>query len=270
VTGNADFTGLSFQPDAILLASVGHTTAPPATTVHANLTVGAATSSSAQAFMAAWDRDGITTAACGYAANALQCVSILESSISLAWRGAFVSFLSNGFRINWVEVLTGGPYIFGLALKGGSYRVGDLTTSTTLNATMTESGFGFQPTGLFFFSACDVVTADNVVGTGARVALGAATSTTKRGTHTFGSLHSAATSNIAVGVEHDEAYQSANVTTGATDGLLDINSIDSGGFTGIMDDGDSIASFVGYLAVGNATTAFVGDEDGLWYSPVAA
>ncbi len=59
-----------------------------------------------------------------------------------------------------------------------------------------------------------------------------------------------ADSETARAVEHDEVY--ANIATDDTiEGLLDIKSIDSDGFTCVMDDPDPSAAFVPYMAFGD-------------------
>src|SRR4030095_5297250 len=265
-TGNADFTGLSFQPDAILLFSVGLATAPPASAVSWQLSLGVATGSGAQGVVGAVDPDALGAPAPGGYGYGGECVALPTTSTLVTFRAAFVSFLSNGFRLNWLEVDgTTQPYIFGLALKGGSYLVCNLLTKLDTTTTMVESSFGFQPSGLFFLGTGNPPSTQATTSLQAVLVQGAATSTTNRGTQGWASK-SGASSTCGSTLQHAECYADVTpATPGTLKSMMDIQSIDSGGFTSIMDDADSVAAYVTYLAMGNGaggavdfTSAIVG------------
>jgi hypothetical protein len=252
-TGNADVTSLSFQPDAILLFSVGYATAPPAVTVTNLLSIGVATGAGAQGVIAGIDPDAFGTITAGGYGYGGECVALQSSSTAVAFRASFVSFLSNGFRLNWLEVDGATqPYVMGLALKGGSYLVGDLLTQTDTTTPMVEASFGFQPTALFFLGYGKAQSTQDTATNTYALSLGAATSPSNRGAQGVLSKNGPS-SSCGVALEHDACYvDQVNASPGTLDSLLGLQSIDSGGFTAIMDDADSVQSYVTYLAMGNA------------------
>lgn len=248
--GNADFTGLSFQPDAVLLFSVGYATAPPAATTNNLLSIGVATAST-QGVTAWYDNDASANADSACYGRGDECVALFASATSLNFRAAFVSFLSNGFRLNWSEVAGGTqPYIHGLALKGGNYLVGDITMSTTLNATQAESGFGFQPTGALFLSHGYALSTADVPDASGVGSVGAMSSATNRGAQGWGSVDGNGTAACVPALEQDEILVSADGFGGAG-ALLDMQSVDSDGFTTIV-DAPLVALRVTYLAFGSS------------------
>lgn len=263
-TGNADVTSLSFQPDALVLFSVGHPTVPAAATTTARLSLGVVAGGQ-QGVAAYEDVNGLGTTDTASYNYGGECVALFTNATTINFRAAFVSFLSNGFRLNWLEVDgSTQPYVVGLALKGGSYLVGNLLTQTDTVTTMVESGFGFQPTGVLLLSSTDAQSTQDSPGAHARMSIGAFTSPTNRGVQACMSQDASANSNAGSTVQHDACY--ARVTTaGALDALMDVQSVDSDGFTGIMDDADVAQAYVTYLAFGNAGVAFLGDDDACWY-----
>lgn len=248
-TGNADFTGLSFQPDAILLFSAGITTAPPSTATSHLLSIGAATGT-AQAVFACMDVDAGGNSATGSYSQLTECVALMASATSITFRASFVSFLSNGFRLNWVEVTTGQPYIFGLALKGGSYLVGDISVPATLNATQVETGFGFQPSGALFLTDANTVPTADVSNTNLYASIGAMSSASNRGAQGWNSAHNTTTAQCTTAVDHDAVL----VVPGnaVVVGLVDVQSVESDGFTTIVDLAMGGAVSVWYLACGSS------------------
>lgn len=247
--GNADFTGLSFQPDAILLFSAGITTAPPAVTTNNMLSIGMATAS-AQGVAAWYDNDASNSSDTASYGRTGECITLFASATSLTFHAALVSFLSNGFRLNWSEATTGQPYIHGLALKGGSYRVDDITMSDTLNTTQAETSFGFPPTGALFVSHCTTFFTADTPEVDAVGSIGAMSSASNRGAQGWASTDATGNATCGALLEHDEIL--ACVTgSGLRQQLLDMSSVDSDGFTTIVDLA-GVQAQVFYLAFGSS------------------
>lgn len=254
-TGDQDTTSLSFQPDCLLFFSGNGTVAPPAAQGGSSLMIGAA-SSSGQGVWVGAGRDAQATTLTRTYCTAGECIALLTVATlnTTASRADFVSFLSNGFRLNWPE-RSSNRYIFFLALKGGNYRVDNLLTRTDGND-IAETGFGFQPTSALFLSHGQVESTSDTTQTQDRLAIGAFSSLTDRGAQAALDENAVADSEVTTAIEFDEVY--ANIKTDSTiDGLMDVKSIDSDGFTMVMDDADPSAAFVWYVAFGPAAAGGV-------------
>jgi hypothetical protein len=174
---------------------------------------------------------------------------------SIPARAEFISMDATGFTVNRLE----GTALwarFYLALKGGSYRVGNNVTSVTGAATIVESGFGFAPKAVLVFSACRATSTQDVATAPWHTSMGAATGPSERGAQ--GSISRSAIADAVVGtaIEHDAVYVSqTDATPPAIDGLMDISSFDADGITYIMDDGDGAARRFFSVAFGDAPAA---------------
>lgn len=172
---------------------------------------------------------------------------------SVTSRADFVSFLSNGFRINWAESATA-RRVHWVALKGGSYIVGNLLTQTDTVTDIAETGFGFQPSGALFVSHGQAESTSDTAQDHDRLSIGAFDSTSSR--VAMGTLDedNLGDSEVTTAHEFDEVYVSIS-TASAIQGLMDIKSVESDGLTMIMDDADPAQAFVWYMAVGAVAAA---------------
>ena len=173
---------------------------------------------------------------------------------SIEQRADFVSFdATPGFTVNWLEVNAAtASYIHALVIKGGNYTVGDFVTSTTLNASIVLSGFGFPPACAIIASACRAQSTADAPTADAEFSIGAFDSATSRGAQTVYADDAAATMIEGFGVEFDEVYINMAPATDALDGLVDIQSVDSDGATLNQDDADPSANWCWYWAAGEA------------------
>lgn len=252
-TGDQDTTSLAFQPDSILFFSAQNATAPPTAAVQAQMMIGAATSSSAQGVWAGTSRNGQAAIAARSYCTAGECIALQAVTGAPNGRADFVSFLSNGFRINWAE-RAALRYVFFLALKGGNYTVGNLLTQTDTVTDIVESSFGYQPTGALLVSHGQAESTSDTDQGHDRLSIGAFSGTAARGAQGTLDEDTLADSEVTAAMEFDEVY--VNIKTDSTiDGLMDIKSIDSDGFTTIMDDADPAQAFVWYMAFGPAAAA---------------
>lgn len=255
-TGVANETSLAFQPDCVLFFSFGNLNAAPFIATDASMMIGAATGVSNQAVWAGMSNDGSGSAvANGYGYDG-ECIAIPSSTAnSTDGRAAFNGFLSNGFSLNWLERSSTRRVAF-LALKGASFRVGNFTTQTDTTTPMVQSGFGFSPSAALLVSACRAKDTQDTPSDHSALSIGAFTSTSSRNAQAFLEEDGPTTMDVGVAIEYDSVY--ARIDSAAAKaivGLMDVQSVDSDGFTTIMDDADPSAAFVWYLAVGPAAAA---------------
>jgi len=257
-TGNQDIATVGFQPDAVLFFSAMIAADPPGTAVDSTMMIGAAAGSTpADAVWAGGSNDAATTSQTISYSRAGESIALFDSALTAGTatdgRAEVSSWLSNGFRLNWIEKAAACTptcrRIHYLALKGGQYLVGDLLTQTDTTTAVVESGFGFQPKATFLVSHSATQSTQDAVQDHDSWTAGAFTSATERGTHGTWDQDNTAAAEVTGGVDHDEVYVNIG-TNEAQEGLMDVQSVDSGGFTLIMDDADTSQSFVWYLAFG--------------------
>lgn len=183
-TGNFDITTVGFQGDFLLLFST-NATALDTNTAHASFNIGFCDGTNA-ALASVLSEDGSassdTRRYIRTAAAQLEILAQLSNASDVCvQRNSFVSWLSNGFRLNAVETTATAVQIFALVLKGGKYNVGNFLTQTS-TGNFSKTGLPFLPKALFMVgnTATAQQTVD-VAAVGARCIMGAATSSSARG-----------------------------------------------------------------------------------------
>jgi hypothetical protein len=254
-TGTQDITSLSFQPDFLLVFGVRSTNNTGTISADSVFFIGAATSASEQAVLSGSSNDGAATSQTMSYARAGELIAIAEATaVSMDTRAELSTMLSNGFRLNWTEKALATLWKFNfVAIKGGRFKIGDLLTQTDTVTSIAETSFGFIPSAAMFFSHMKAQNASDTVSDHDSWSVGAFSSTSDRRAAAIMDQDNAGTAVVSAALEHDEVY--INLTTaGAVQGLMDISSIDSDGFTAIMDDADPSQNFVWYFAVGASAT----------------
>jgi hypothetical protein len=254
-TGTQQVTGVtSFQPDGLLMTSCMFGSSTQSTIGLWGL--GAAVSSSQQAVLSVGSRNGVGDANnASYCLEGPECFAVLDATNANpppVMRAAYTQSSATGFDLSWAEIgFTGTRLIYFLALQGVDMAIGSLTTQTDTVTDITTTGLGFQPSAVMFFSAARPESSADASSVGLHASIGAATSATERGAQAWMEENIAASGLMesAIAVEHDAVY--INISTSDTvQGLMDLKSIDSNGFTCIMDDADPSGSFVWWMAFG--------------------
>lgn len=140
--------------------------------------------------------------------------------------------------------------------KAGSFNI---DTSKTVGQTQAISGVGFQPTVVLFWWGGSSATSGGVSGGNISPGFGAMKSGTERfGVSSF-SLDGSADSDAAC-TQYSSLCITAFAASSGRDGYMDYSSMDSDGFTIIVDEQFSVAFRVSYLALGGTdlTDVFVG------------
>ncbi len=160
-TGSVSYTGVGFQPDAIIGISAGFTTAPPNGSIAVNgysmLSVagrggGIITQSATGMFSA--DAVSPTNTSNFLDTNCL--ISMPGASETIAFQAALTSFDNDGFTANWTTT-SGGAYFWFLCLKGLQLQSMAARQKTTIGA-QAYAGSGFTPKGLIVFGGGNVPT----------------------------------------------------------------------------------------------------------------
>jgi len=251
-TGDQDITTVGFQPDAVIFLSAMIGSDAAGTNVDSQFMLGFAAGTgnpNEVVWTGASDDIADPTDTASYHRSG-EAIARLDTFVDgVCYRAQVSAWLSNGFRLNYPESCGGTRRVHYLALKGGSYVIGDLLTSTTTGATITESGFGFSPKAALFVSHNKAQSTVDTAQNHDEVSIGAFSSTTARGAQCVLDEFGVADTDVGTAVEHDQVYCNLD-TNMAVEGLMGIQTVDSDGFTLVMDDQDPAASFVGYIAFG--------------------
>lgn len=238
--GNYSTTGVGFKPDALITA-MPNVTLPNGNADAFYFNLGMATGSSNQGTVWGYSQDGATTAnTLGYGYNGETIV------YGNAARDSFVSFDNDGFTLNHLEGTTTAFVYWFIALKGGRYSVGDITTRTDGNDI--QETVGFNPLALLISSANRTLSTQDTLTDHNRISVGATTSPNNRVVTAWSDEDALGDTETAYANYSSAVY--AYVKDDAIVGLMDIKSIDQNGFTSVMDYTDPSACWVNYLAIG--------------------
>jgi len=261
VAGNWDTTSLSFQPTFVSFLGTPFSGALPQSN-GADTSTGFGwarvdadgTSNIAQGVWVGGANDGALDMQTISYCNDAECYAAFNTTPSgLFVRETFVQALSNGFRLNQTGTEVN-LKILAIAVKAGSANIkaGSLLTRTD-GADIVVSSVGHQPKGLLFLSHCKTESTPGTVQDDDEWSMGCATSATERVARGVIDNDADADSNIGTAVEYDEVYINQDVSDPPViEGLMDLKSIESNGFTCVMDDTDPAAAFVLWLSVGDA------------------
>jgi hypothetical protein len=258
-TGNFDTTTVGFQGNFLMLFST-NATALNTNTLHAAFNIGFSDGTNAALHSSLAEDGSASSDTRRYLRSAASQLDILarlsESNENAIQRLSFVSWLSNGFRLNAVETTASATQIFALVLQGGRYAVGDFASITSINP-ITETGLSFQPKGLFVTGHGSSGAAQHTVDsptTENQITLGAAVSTTARAAH-WTHDGDASTTNVLKRnkqVADKVAIRYDTSTPPVVVGDIDFNSFTSGGFILDQEDADSAQFMHIYFVVGDS------------------
>lgn len=144
-----------------------------------------------------------------------------------------------------------------LALKGGSYAIGNFLTATDTTAFTEAHGMSVTPKGAMFFSANRVEDTQDIPTAHWEWSVGASDGTNNTAQY-IRSKDAAGNADDFRAVEHNESYINASsATTQAIEGLGHVNSFDATNINLQMTDADPAASFVWYVAMADSRKSFI-------------
>jgi hypothetical protein len=246
----------NFQPSVTFFASIG-AAAGTGTRVDSTYSFGAATSSTGEGVIGGGSNDAAATMATGSYCRSGEAVGVHggNPASSPDIRAEFVSHNAGpgGFTLNWLE--RGTSYrVLWCSIAGGDWAVGNLLTRTDGND-IAVTGLASQPAAVLMVSGNKAeTTQDAAPGTHDEWSMGAATSTTERVVQHVASRSGNTDSFVFRTARTDAVYVNADPANASytLEGLMDLKSIESDGFTCVMDDVDPSAMFAWYVAVGPA------------------
>ena len=248
-TGNQDITDAGFQPDCVILVGTNEDDALDTNENHSNFMVGWATGESAE--RGVWSQSGRNNVTSvekrAQVTNAI--INALTRDGAITGVAELTSFLSNGFRLNWSNALD--EFYFYIALKGGSYFAGELTTQTSTGE-FSETGVGFQGSAAMFMSFCNAASGSVIAN--AEGTFGVATSSTEQFTHGFQAEDGQSTTDVDQFSDDALIYQNYDQNQ-TLEGSIDFASFDTDGITLDQIDADPSGNEMLYLVMGDAAAA---------------
>ncbi len=180
-TGNQAYTGVGFQPTALLVWAGKFSTSPLDQSTNGSGLFGVATSSSARGMVAWRNQNGINP----QAAKHRQSTQRILSTTTTFTEADFVSFDSDGFTLNYPTAGGSADVFYYLALRGPQFKVSSFNQATsTGNQSLT--GAGFTPKASIMISANDVSGNNDAAQAHARASFGWATGTSNRSSFWIG------------------------------------------------------------------------------------
>lgn len=135
----------------------------------------------------------------------------------------------------------------GISTKVETFNIGTGAATTTVART----GYGFTPIFLIFMYCGRTETTDTAGGNNSIRGMGWVTSTSSRRVVASQSEDAVGTSNCDTTIRNDTCIAAID-TAGASDGLADLQSLDAGGFTLVIDEQFTVDLAITVLAVGGS------------------
>lgn len=218
-TGVVNHTGFGFQPEMVLVATLGIVNDLPASATGGRFSLGATDGTRQQSLCVHQDTSIPTVSMSRQLATRLVDVPTAAGGTTLA--GAFSSFLADGIAIDWTTVAADQRRVFVLALRGGQYYVGNDTQRTSTGTQ--DKTVGFTPTGLLTLGI------NQVASTGAyeaaKLSVGASDGTRHGGTWGEG------VDNVSTSNENSSTYTDKVLRHASSDSTLDADATVSFGAT---------------------------------------
>jgi hypothetical protein len=174
-TGNQSYTGVGFQPTALIVWAGKFSTTPLDQSTNGNGLFGFATSSNARG-MVAWRNLNNSNP---QVAKRRQSTQRVLSSTTTFTEADFVSFDSDGFTLNYTTAGGNADIFYYLALRGPHVKVSSFNQPTT-TGNQSLTGAGFMPKAAIMMSANDVSANNDAAQAHARASFGWATGTSER------------------------------------------------------------------------------------------
>lgn len=169
-TGTADVTGLGFNPAgggrSLLLIGHQSATAADTATVPCRVAIGAALSSSERCVTAVGVRNAVSPTVCDRYNYDGECVAgcTLTTPGAVLDRADFSAWITDGFRLNWLEVGTTAILPF-CVIEGPRFAIKKATTSASANGQVGVTGAGFSPQAGIILGTSDVLSTQDAAAT---------------------------------------------------------------------------------------------------------
>lgn len=256
-TGSQTISGPGFQPDLLIAISSPKSGASPQAGAGGRNMIGCAVnhpSGVKQYVWAAGSADAVTTTAAMKYSNSTDFLAHFNTGVTALDRLASVtSFNANGYVLNWSKVTGAGTTrYYVVAIKGGNWDLGSITTVNSTSTDLTITGLAFQPKGALFISGTSSETAHDTPSNQAKFSVGLFSGVSDQESMYQRDNNGLTTTQVTVGVEYDGNF--ANGDASVNRSTMSVKSVQSDGLTCRMDLAEAQAHFVEVLTGGNGQT----------------
>lgn len=252
--GNIGYTGVGFQPDALIAISTWNQNAPAVTNndagMAAGIGIGSANDEAFSTSYAADNASAVENLNSGYLAGSFLLGHSGAGGANTRGHAELVSLDADGFTLNWLDS-DQTDYIWVLCLAGGAYAIGEITEPASPGTQGITTGIA--PAAVLFLSGQKINnTTDNTTTDNYGFCIGAASSSSARATTWVGS------DDAADPTATDRASLSDKVITLWTPGTptkvgeADLTAMSSTGFTLDWGTANGTQYLTSYLAIGNS------------------
>lgn len=248
-TGNQSYTGVGFQPDAILFffTHYSQSTNGGSNAGHSRFTIGYANSSSSRGYSGWLSRNGENPTVTNRVQKTNRCFGQLTTD-SLLSEFDIVSFDSDGFTLNQTTASSTADSFYYVAFKGAQFKVGSFNQATS-TGNQSTTGVGFQP-ALLMLQSINNTTSSSVLAN-SRNSFGAGSSSSARAAIFNGDRDNVATTITDTDLDRTSIIKMMTEGTPSTEADGDLNSLDSDGFTINWTTADGTAREILYFAIGD-------------------
>ncbi|HEX5890655.1 MAG TPA: hypothetical protein VFY61_18220 [Pyrinomonadaceae bacterium] len=225
-TGNESYTGLGFQPTALIVWAGKFSTTPLDQSTNGNALFGVATSSSARG-MVAWRNLNNSNP---QVAKRRQSTQRVLSTTTTFTEADFVSFDSDGFTLNYTTSGGNADIFYYLALRGPQVKVSAFNQATT-TGNQSITGAGFTPKAAIMMSANDVSGNNDSALAHARASFGWATGTSERASFWIGETDNVSPTVASRNLDRTKLIKLMTEGTPTVNAAADHVSFDSDGQT---------------------------------------
>lgn len=235
-TGSVGYTGLGFQPDAMMTIGRVSTATPPNSGVSPISFCFSAASSASDQWAIAW-RDlnsGLPATGTDHVQKSgviLTLMNVTSGDTSIQLEANLTSFDSDGFTWNWTNISLGtGLNVFYVAFKGGNFKAGSITAPGSTGSQAT-TGIGFAPQWLMMSTMGTVAQTTSSAG---HAHFGQAFGTAANTLSTFfgsGSNYNPSNTSSYISTSDFLRQMFVNHASPTTDFQASLTSLDSDGFT---------------------------------------
>jgi hypothetical protein len=245
------YTGIGFQPQALLRFGHARATSPDTSTAHHNFQLGAVTATADTWALAVTDRDAQNTmTSSSYQRSDRSAVNVSANATPVDGEMTLLTFDSDGWTDTNNDVDASALVEIVLAMRGVSFKAG-VETQKTSTGTKSISGVGFTPR-LALFAGTNRAASSTLDTTLSKFSLGA-TDGTREGCIWTQAVDGIADAQVAQAHVTDKALRFATADS-TTDAEADAT-LDSDGFTLDWTTADGTAREFGYLLVGEVVAA---------------
>lgn len=178
-TGNQPYTGVGFQPTALILFAGKFSTDPLDQLTNGAATFGFVTSPTARGCVAWRNKNGANPQVAKHRQSKSK-VAISLTDTGVFTEADFVSFDPDGFTLNFTTAGGSADVLYYLALRGPQFKVSSFNQPAA-TGDQTITGAGFTPKVSLMLSANDTTANNDATNAHALMSLGVATGTAARG-----------------------------------------------------------------------------------------